>query len=538
MLIQLVESPRKFPVEFALGLTFCVLAIWHSEASGLVDGVRYEPFDGNVLAFFPPLMALTYFLHSALGRNNMVYWLSYVVFVPLLLVDLKHFLFTPAFFFTYVLAALLLLAGHRSLSNGSFARRVVGVTVNFAVGMVLSVLLFGAVMAIIQSVNYIFSAGFSDKVFHHAACIVWFVVAPMFCCFFLDRTGQEAAAEPAKPLKMLLNFILSPAVIVYTFILYAYAARILLAWELPKGGVAWMVMGFMAVALTGLLLQHLLERHHYNFYYKHFAWIAVAPLLLYWVGALERVGRYGFTESRVYLILAGVVMTLFVAMLCRQRTRRFWWMAVIAGMTIVAFTYFPGITAKDIGLRSQTERFQALSDGLLDSGGKLRTELDLAAIRSDSALSERYAEAASALDYIRDVMGSKAFGQRYGTWNYSERDFRTNTFPAYKDVCPATEALSVGDYTQVVVSDDYVVTSQGAVLTVNRIEDGQLAGLLLKVDLQQRLDAGEPLDSLFVCRNDSLMVILKEITVDPVSPAGKTRITSIADYNATLLRKP
>jgi hypothetical protein len=28
---QLLQSPRRFPVEFALGIVFFIIAVWHSE---------------------------------------------------------------------------------------------------------------------------------------------------------------------------------------------------------------------------------------------------------------------------------------------------------------------------------------------------------------------------------------------------------------------------------------------------------------------------------------------------------------------------
>ena len=163
-------------------------------------------------------------------------------------------------------------------------------------------------------------------------------------------------SEPVKVLRLILNYILSPAIIAYTVILYAYFIKIVFTWDLPKGGVAWMVMGFVTAALVGYLAQYVLKKRYFDWFYQHLTWITLPPIIMYWVGSVYRIHLYSFTESRFYLLMAGVLMTLFVVMLLWQHTRHFQWMALILGAAIIIFTYIPGISAKSIGLRCQTER--------------------------------------------------------------------------------------------------------------------------------------------------------------------------------------
>ena len=243
------------------------------------------------------------------------------------------------------------------------------------------------------------------------------MLAPQVC-FTLVRQHEDEVAEPFKVLRIILNFILSPAVIIYTVILYTYFIKIAFEWNLPKGGVAWMVMGFIAVALAGMMAQSILSKRYYDWFYRYFALVAIPPLVMYWIGSVYRIQHYGFTESRFYLMVAGMLMSLFVLMLFKERTRRYQLMALIFGAAIILFTYIPGISAKSIGLRSQKQRLAGIiSDLKLADGktGKLNDNLNLMQICKDSLLCERYKDACSVIDYVNDEMGNEAFEAQYGT---------------------------------------------------------------------------------------------------------------------------
>ena len=110
MMQQLLQSPRRFPVEFALGIVFFVIAVWDSETSAWNKVTEHyeSAVNGDILWFFVPLMALTFWLHRI---NRWAYIASFFLFLPLMALDLKPFLWTYGFAFTYVLAGILLIVG-------------------------------------------------------------------------------------------------------------------------------------------------------------------------------------------------------------------------------------------------------------------------------------------------------------------------------------------------------------------------------------------------------------------------------------------
>ena len=85
-----------------------------------------------------------------------------------------------------------------------------------------------------------------------------------------NNRSRDPQWEQSKVIHWVLDFILSPSIIIYTVILYIYFIQIACQWELPKGGVAYMVMAFVIVSLLGILLQNLLQKHYYNWFYQYF----------------------------------------------------------------------------------------------------------------------------------------------------------------------------------------------------------------------------------------------------------------------------
>ena len=217
LLQQLLQSPRRFPVEMALGVAFFIIAVWDSESSTWNEtSARMESaVNSDILWFFVPLVVLSFWLHRV---NRWAYLASFFLFLPLMALDLKPFLWTYGFAFTYVLAGILLVVGNRKLDNRSFAAHSLHVATQMFFGMLISGILNMAVMAIVASFFYIFGIDEPKHFYEHIIQFIWFVLAPQVCCTLI-RQNEDEVTEPFKVLRLILNFILSPAVIIYTVIL-------------------------------------------------------------------------------------------------------------------------------------------------------------------------------------------------------------------------------------------------------------------------------------------------------------------------------
>ena len=531
---QLLQSPRRFPVELALGVAFFIIAVWDSETCEWSEKTAQmeSAVNGDILWLFVPLMALTFWLHRV---NRWAYLASFFLFLPLMMLDLKPFLWTYGFGFTYALAAILLIIGNRRMDNRSFAAHALHVVTQLFFGLLISGILYLAVLAITSSFFYIFGIDEPNHFYEHIAQFIFFVLAPQVCCT-LVRQNEDEVAEPFKILRIILNFILSPAVIIYTVILYTYFIKIAFEWDLPKGGVAWMVMGFITVALVGRVAQSILSRRYYDWFYKYFTLIAIPPLVMYWIGSIYRIRLYSFTESRFYLMVAGVLMTLFVLMLWKERTRRYQLMALIFGAAIILFTYIPGISAKSIGLSCQKQRLTRLISELKLSDaktGKLVDDVDIKRIKQDSLLCEKYQDVSSVISYVRDEVGTDEFKKQYGEWTHSEYTFHYDSDKGIlsDNWVNRRKPVDVGDYRMMLPSGRYECNYDGRVVTV-KTSDGDA---VLRYPINTMVSKDTMLlhhpEQLMTYHNDSILLVLEAISIDD------TTVTDIKRYDYQLFKK-
>ena len=537
LLQQLLQSPRRFPVEFALGIVFFVIAVWDSESSAWNEtSARMESaVNSDILWLFVPLMVLTFWLHRV---NRWAYFASFFLFLPLIAIDLKPFLWTYGYAFTYVLAGILLVVGNRKMENRPFAAHALHVVTQMFFGLLITGILNMAVMAIVASFFYIFGIEEPKHFYEHIIQFIWFVLAPQVCCTLI-RQNEDEVAEPFKVLRLILNFILSPAVIIYTVILYTYFIKIVFEWDLPKGGVAWMVMGFVTVALIGRVAQSILSQRYYDWFYNRFTLIAIPPLIMYWIGSIYRIRLYSFTESRFYLMVAGVLMTLFVLMLFRERTRRYQLMALIFGAAIILFTYIPGISAKSIGLSCQKQRLtQLISEMKLTDPktGKLNDEIeDMRRIRQDSLLCEQYKDVTSVIDYVRHEIGTDEFKKQYGEWTHSEYSFTyiedSVNVNARDNWYIRRKPIELGDYTIMLPQKAYQYNYNDQIVTITQGENNVVLSYpIQKVIRQDTMLLHHP-EQLLTYRNDSLMLVLEGICIED------TVVTDVRYYGLQLFRK-
>lgn len=511
----LLRSPREFPVEAAMGLAFFAIAAWHTGHNEW-DEVLHQSVSGvnaDILPLFVPLLVLTFWLHKV---NRWAYVASGFLFLPLMALNLKPFLMTYGFGFTYVLAAILLLVGVRRMDNRSFAAHALHVVTQLFFGLVIAGIITAALYAIFGSFFYIFGINEPDNFYIYMWEFVWFFIAPQVCCTLITQ-GEDEVNEPARVLQLILNFILSPAIIIYTVILYAYFIRIVLEWDLPKGGVAWMVMGFVTVAMAGRLMQYVLKQHYYDWFYRNFTWIAIPPLILYWIGSIYRIRLYSFTESRFYLMIAGVLMTLFVLMLLWKRLRRFQLMALIFGAAIILFTYIPGISAKSIGLNCQQKRLQQMISQLKltdPKTGKFVETLDLQEIRKDSVLCDQFREVCSLIAYVRNDVGRDAFEQQYGKWQWYDSQFDSSSFDvvSLQTTIHRKNPVSLGEFNRTLPIEHYGLIQKDGILKVKKDNN-----IVMVYPYRERLSQNPRLknsDSLYVWQNDSLMLVLESFSID------------------------
>ena len=185
-----------------------------------------------------------------------------------------------------------------------------------------------------------------------------------------------AECRGTRILDVLLNYIVTPALLIYTAILCLYMVKILVTWSLPEGGVAYLVFGFTLLALGVKALQPLLQKRMYDWFFDRFSLVSLPTQLLFWIGVLRRTNEYGLTEPRVYLLVCGGLMTLCVLLFLSRRTGRYLYVGLAGFVCFAALAYLPVLEPQRIATGSQVRRAVRVAKQLNMLDGEGRLQLD------------------------------------------------------------------------------------------------------------------------------------------------------------------
>lgn len=511
---EVIFTLKKYPVEACVGFLFFVFFC----IEDLMDWENHSVQIGHirdVMALFPFFIVLVYSLHQLPGKAKIAYYASVLLPLPFLWVDLSHFVYSISWTFTLLLAVFMLLACKGKWKNLSFAQNGMHTFTNLIVTFFISHLLALAVWGLYSAVIYIFNIGRGDFP-EYIYMFSLFVVTPLLFCHLHEKEG-EGKATP-RFMEIIINYILSPAVIAYTAIFYLYFITIVVRWELPKGGIGYMVLALVIFAMAGHMSQLLVSRNMYGWFYSRFSWIAIPPLMLFWIGTVERITTYGFTASRVYLLAAGILMTLYVFFFLSRKMGNYQLMAVISCVCIAVLTFVPGITAKSIGIYSQKQRLEKYISRLdmLDSTTH-KLKLGTVFNETDSVRRQDARELKACYFYLADEKGNGYMEERYGKcdilidwdWHYMRASFPLGIdMEGYARYYPIDS-----DYGRI-----FTGSVENGVAMIRRKSDGKV---IISRDIDAYMNSHrdkiieEAADStnleLFVTRNDSCMMVLTSI---------------------------
>lgn len=270
------------------------------------------------------------------------------------------------------LLPLLVLTFRLRRDNARFIGEAAHTAMSAAVGVSFAAIIELLFWLTYQSVIYIFDLDPVDHIGTYSGYFSFIVLAPAI--FFAMQDNSRMTPGAGGVADMLMNCIITPALLIYTAILYLYAAKILLLWSLPKGGVANMIFAFTITAMAAKALQQFVGRRRFRWYFDNFSLVALPLMLLFWTGSLRRVTEYGLTEWRYYMILCGTIMTLCIVLFLSRRTGRWLTVALAAFALLFCSAYIPPLQAGKMAADSQVRRARraAAELGILTVEGKLR----------------------------------------------------------------------------------------------------------------------------------------------------------------------
>lgn len=376
--------------------------------------------------------------------------------------------------------------------------------VTFLIGGFYSAIIYAGLSFAILAVDQLFNLDVNDDIYGQLFCFVAGIINTAFFLANFPRHYEGLAAEDSPyvvAVKNLSKFILIPIVGIYFLILYAYGVKILATWELPKGWVGSLVLGFSVAGMLTYLLNYLLVKFDENAlvhgYRRWFFYVLVPLLALLFVGVGRRIGDYGVTESRYVLAAAGVWLLLVCVYFIVSKKDNIKFIPISLSVFALLAVLSP-LDAFQVSKRSQVGRLE----GLLEKHGMLADGKVTPA--KDTLPAEDAEGIRSILYYLRDNAHFDAVGtwfglpagKKYPKWN--EVDSIVNVLKVgYGTVSPSRycshnflnrEAVSIAGFDSLIWVDAYLPAERQADFTGAMISENRTSA--------EFFYAGKPLGSL------------------------------------------
>lgn len=418
---KLGETLHLAPAEiFTTVYAFTTFTLAHEEVF---------PIQEAYIALAPLIFGLNFILNRLCRRKwRLIYYLSPLVYVLFIQTDLKDWITSTEYIIALLICPLAVILSDWIKENKRFAERIIRYLVDWVAAGLLSLVAYLLVNAIVYSFGYIFDLHIPSRFSFYAFLSASILLTPL-CFLTFNRQSEQAPDRPIPGnsfLDILARYVLTPAIWIYTVILYLYFVRIAVTWSLPRGGIAYLVFGFILFATIIKALQPLLQKQPCKWFYERFSLISLPALIMFWIGVGYRINQYGLTEDRIYLIVCGTIMTLTIGLFFSNKWGRYLYATLSAVVLLILFTYIPGIRAGQLGLLSQNHRAERLIDRLqlADASGKIAP---VKRPDSDSTYKKDYRDLYNALCYLEEHDKSESLKERYGiAGSYS---FQTEIVP-------------------------------------------------------------------------------------------------------------
>lgn len=191
----------------------------------------------------------------------------------------------------------------------------------------------GGIWLLTEAVEELFGIDLSSN-WTDTWCILFLFTLPML--LYIGRIPAGEKKHDRTPhmsafLHKSIRFLFLPLLGCYLAVLYGYLAKIILEWQLPDGWVSSLVsvltFGSIAVVL-GLYPLLFKGASKTDSRIIHFLPLLILPLLvLMTVGIARRLGDYGVTARRLYLLTLNIWFYLVCIGLLITKARRIWWIA-------------------------------------------------------------------------------------------------------------------------------------------------------------------------------------------------------------------
>ena len=366
---QIKNAVSAHPIEIFLISAFAI-GIWFVEL-----GTQ----KGDHLAYwiFEPML----FIFVYLSRPYSWYRFSWIVpLVALAIIGMTNdsaefYLSSPKFWGANFIALLVLLGFPFEKNNQGFTYRNFINLFHLGLATAVWLLVFGLVAAILFTITTLFNVEFSDSFYSHFYTSLGIFTQPLFFLVFQQRQAKSEMTLN-RIFEILVNFVLAPALMIFTVLLYAYVVQIIFEGVLPKGMLANITLPYLLGGLGVYALRSICAKARWETFFKFYPYLAIVSIVLLWLAIDRRISAYAWTEPRIYLVALATAITIAYAILTVPKIRQYRLISAVVILAIFAMTWV--VKPQEIAYQSQTARFEQLLKklNLSDDSGKIRDDVD------------------------------------------------------------------------------------------------------------------------------------------------------------------
>ncbi len=367
---QIKNAVSAHPIEIFLISAFAI-GIWFMELG------THKENDHLAYWVFEPML----FIFIYLSRPYSWYRFSWIVpLVALAIIGMTNdsaefYLSSPKFGGANFIALLVLLGFPFEKNNQGFTYRNFTNLFHLGLATMVWLLVFGLVAAILFTITTLFNVEFSDSFYEHFYTSLGIFTLPLFFLVFQQRQAKSEMTLN-RIFEILVNFVLAPALMIFTVLLYAYVVQIIFEGVLPKGMLANITLPYLLGGLGVYALRSICAKARWETFFKFYPYLSIVPIVLLWLAIDRRISAYAWTEQRIYLVALATAITIAYAILIVPKARQYRLISGVVMVAIFAMTWI--VKPQEIAYQSQTARFEQLlkklnlSDGL----GKIRDDID------------------------------------------------------------------------------------------------------------------------------------------------------------------
>ena len=232
-----------------------------------------------------------------------------------------------------------------------------------------SLLLFIAFSLAFLALDHLFSIDVKSVYYGYLAVISFGIIHSIYWLSICPKGSVQSESEldpPGKIEKHVMTYLSIPVVLIYFFILFAYAIQITIQQELPQGWLGKLSLCYSGIALVVYLLHYgfllnskaTLERY----FFKYFWLLMCIPAVLLTVSIVRRISDYGFTEFRYLVVMATLCLFSWIGIFVSKNRKLQWILLPVILSLIICLVPHP-FNVFHFTIKSQKNKLFSILDG-------------------------------------------------------------------------------------------------------------------------------------------------------------------------------